>query len=287
MGEAAEIREVDLLVDHHGHQRHLCCDVHQPRGTARGTVLVAHGFKGYKDYGMFPRLAGVLAGAGWATVRFNFAHSGMTRNHQTFERPDLFALDTWNAQVRDLERLVGAVRDGSLLEVDPSAPVVLLGHSRGGLASILAAGRGLPVELVISVAAPADPCRLSEDHRAQLRSGTGVPVQSDRTGQTLLVGPQFLHEITSDPAAHDVLGMAERLGRRLVVVHGLEDRTVGVEDARAIAERAGITPVLVAGADHVFNVTNPHHPEAPPSPELAELEAAVLAALGRVEVVAP
>ena len=285
MAVADEIREVDLLVDHHGHQRHLCCDVHPPRGTARGTVLIAHGFKGYKDYGMFPRLAGVLAGAGWATVRFNFAHSGMTRNHQTFERPDLFALDTWNAQVRDLERLVGAVRDGSLLEVAPSAPVVLLGHSRGGLASILAAGRGLPVELVISVAAPADPCRLSEDHRAQLRSGTGVPVQSDRTGQTLLVGPQFLHEITSDPAAHDVLGMAGRLGRRLVVVHGLEDRTVGVEDARAIAKRAGITPVLVAGADHVFNVTTPHPPEAPPSPELAELEAAVLAALGRVATV--
>ena len=32
-------------------------NTHVPRDEPAGMVLVAHGFKGYKDYGMFPRIA--------------------------------------------------------------------------------------------------------------------------------------------------------------------------------------------------------------------------------------
>ena len=53
-------------------------------------MLIAHGFKGYKDYGMFPRLARVAAETGFVAHRFNFSHSGMTDRIATFEHPDLF-----------------------------------------------------------------------------------------------------------------------------------------------------------------------------------------------------
>ena len=266
------MREFDLLVDHHGHARHLFCDVEEPLGDPHGTVLIAHGFKGYKDYGMFPRLARFIARLGWAAVRFNFAHSGMTRNAETFERPDLFSLDTWDAQVRDLGRLVEAVRGGELSSVAGAAPVVLFGHSRGGVASLLAAGRGLDVDLVFSLAAPAEPCRLSDEHRQCLAEGTGVEVRSDRTGQTLLIGPQFLAQIERAPEEHDLLAMAERVSDRLVVVHGLDDATVSADDARALAERAGVEPHLLPGGNHVMNVANPFDPEEVPSPQLAAVE---------------
>ncbi|MEE2681243.1 MAG: alpha/beta fold hydrolase [Planctomycetota bacterium] len=276
-------RAVDLIVDHHGHHRHLFCDVEEPSGGGRGTVLIAHGFKGYKDYGMFPRLARVVASAGWSSVRFNFAHSGMTRNQETFERPDLFALDTWNAQVRDLNALVAAVRAGELSAVSPGAPVVLFGHSRGGLASILAAGRGLEVDGVFSLAAPADPCRLSDEHVAQLSEGRGVEVTSDRTGQTLLIGPPFLHEITGDPDAHDVLAMAEAIQAPLVVAHGSDDATVSLADARLIAGRAGVEPLIIPGGNHVMNVVNPLDPTGTPSPQLQEVEEHLLRLLGALD----
>ena len=278
-----ETRAIDLLVNHDGHDRHLHCDVEEPSGGPRGTVLIAHGFKGYKDYGMFPRLARVVARAGWGAVRFNFAHSGMTRNAETFERPDLFALDTWNAQVRDLFALVEAVRGGALTAVEAAAPILLLGHSRGGLASILAAGRGLGVDSVVSLAAPAEACRLSDEHLRQLADGRGVDVVSDRTGQTLLIGPQFLHEINADPMGHDVLAMAESMSIPLIVVHGLDDATVTVADARAIADRAGVDPVLIEAGNHVMNVVNPLDPEAIPSPQLQQVEAVLLEAMHRLE----
>ena len=284
MAPELETREVDLVVDHHGHARHLWCDVEEPASGGRGTLLIAHGFKGYKDYGMFPRLSRVAAEAGWGAVRFNFAHSGMTRNNETFERPDLFALDTWNGQVRDLVHLVAAVRRGELTTVTPEAPILLLGHSRGGLASILAAGRGLQVEGVVSVSAPADPCRLSEAHRRQLEEGRGVEVRSDRTGQTLLVGPPFLHEIQSDRSGHDVPAMARAMSVPLVVVHGLEDATVDVADARVLATHAGVDPILIEGGNHVMNVVNPHEASAPSSPQLAAVEAVLLDQLRRLDL---
>ena len=283
MASDLPVRAVDLVVDHHGHQRHLFCDVEEPAGGGRGTVLIAHGFKGYKDYGMFPRLARVVATAGWCAVRFNFAHSGMTRNSETFERPDLFALDTWNAQVRDLNALVDAVRAGELGSVGPASPILLFGHSRGGLASILAAGRGLDVDAVFSLAAPADPCRLSPEHVAQLSEGRGVDVVSDRTGQTLLIGPPFLHEITRDPDAHDVPAMAAAIPVPVVITHGTQDATDTVVDAHQIASRAGIEPVLIAGGNHVMNVANPHGPEEDPSPQLRAVEQRLLALLEELE----
>ena len=63
---------------------------HLPEGRPRGVAVVAHGFKGYKDYGMFPRIAAALADRGLIAHRFNFSHSGMTNAIATFERPDLF-----------------------------------------------------------------------------------------------------------------------------------------------------------------------------------------------------
>ena len=283
MASELETARIDLIVDHHGHDRHLFCDLEQPIGGARGTVLIAHGFKGYKDYGMFPRLSRVVAGAGWGAVRFNFSHSGMTRNSETFERPDLFALDTWNAQVRDLNALVEAVRAGALTTVQSSDPILLFGHSRGGLASILAAGRGLAVDGVVSLAAPADPCRLSDEHVQQLSEGRAVDVVSDRTGQTLLIGPQFLHEINADRPGHDVLEMAGAMTMPLVVVHGAEDSTVPVEDGRAIADRAGVEPVLVDEGNHVMNVANPLDPERAPSPQLQVVEEVLLEQMQMLE----
>jgi hypothetical protein len=71
-------------------------NAHLPEAPPGGVVLVAHGFKGYKDYGMFPRIAESLANRGFIAHRFNFSHSGMTGAIETFERPDLFERDTWN-----------------------------------------------------------------------------------------------------------------------------------------------------------------------------------------------
>jgi len=47
------------------------------RESSRPAVVVVHGFKGFKDWGMFPRLAERLAQAGFSAVSFNMSGSGV------------------------------------------------------------------------------------------------------------------------------------------------------------------------------------------------------------------
>ena len=47
------------------------------RDSARPAIVVVHGWKGFKDWGMFPPLAERLARAGFATVTFNLSGSGV------------------------------------------------------------------------------------------------------------------------------------------------------------------------------------------------------------------
>jgi len=270
----------DLEVSHPEGSRILHCDAHPPIGDARqrGVVLVVHGFKGYKDYGMFPALAATCAAAGFAAIRFNLAHSGMTRDVERFARPDLFTLDTWLRQVHDIDTLVAAVRRGEAPGVLDSGPIVLLGHSRGGVASILAGGRDEGIDHVIAVSAPGATRGLeglSEAELARLEANGTLETASARTGQVLAVGRAFFDEVDADPAGHDVEAHARRLGRRLSVIHGEADPTVPAEDAIRIATAAGGEAILVPEADHVFNVTNPHPGDATPSPQLAALQARI------------
>ncbi len=47
-------------------------------------VLIVHGFKGFKDWGMFPLMAERLAEAGFAACRFNLSGSGIGEDGETF-----------------------------------------------------------------------------------------------------------------------------------------------------------------------------------------------------------
>ena len=246
----------------------------RPSGEPRGVVLLVHGFMGYKDYGMFPYLARAFARAGFVAHRFNLSHSGMTDDIDSFARPDLFERNTWNRQVEDIDRVIGAIDDGTIGGV--GLPVVLFGHSRGGVASILAAGRrarrGQPVACVITASSPSRACSMSdEDQRSMLEQGF-TTVRSNRTGQDLRIDARWLREQLDDPEAHDVLAHARDLACPLLVVHGMTDPTVPRSCASEIAESArDATLELIENADHVFRTPNPFDPAGMPSPELERL----------------
>ena len=126
----------------------------------KGVVLMAHGFKGYKDYGMFPWLATQFCSEGYVVHRFNFSHSGMRAGDGPFECPDLFEQATWNNQVEDLQIIANEFGQSDL-------PLLIFGHSRGGVASLLAAGRGsVQSQGVISLSAPSQCHSLSGDEGA-------------------------------------------------------------------------------------------------------------------------
>ena len=257
-------------------------DTHTPPGEPAGVVIVAHGFKGYKDYGMFPRIAETMAARGLIAHRFNFSHSGMTNETATFARPDLFERDTWNKQVYDLRAVIEAVTAGTL--DGRELPFVLFGHSKGGVSVLLTAGRyadndGVPQPAgVASASAPSTCNSLTAVQQKALTEQGFLVSPSSRTGQELRIGRMHLAEQLDDPVNHDLLKVAGRITCPVLVVHGEDDPTVPASCAGQIAASLGGVPrvEIVAGADHVFKTPNPMPPDADPSPQLATM----LAALG-------
>src|SRR3954462_872551 len=100
------------------------------RKTSRPAVVVVHGFKGFKDWGMFPPLAERIARAGCTAVTFNLSGSGVDDAGE-FSLPEQFAHNTFTAELSDLGRVVDALMEGELGLAPPSS-LGLLGHSRGG-----------------------------------------------------------------------------------------------------------------------------------------------------------
>ncbi len=259
-------------------------DTHTPPGPPAGVVIVAHGFKGYKDYGMFPRIAETMAARGLIAHRFNFSHSGMTNETATFARPDLFERDTWNKQVHDLRAVIEAVTAGTL--DGRELPFVLFGHSKGGVSVLLAAGRyadshadGVSQPAGVATASAPSTCNSLTTGQQQALTEQGFLVSpSSRTGQELRIGSIHLAEQLDAPDDHDLLKVAGRIACPVLVMHGEADPTV---PAACAGQIAGAVPgaahvEIVAGADHVFNTPNPMPPDAEPSPQLATM----LAALG-------
>ena len=236
---------------------------HSARNEPRGVVIMAHGFKGYKDYGMFPWLATQFSNEGYIVHRFNFSHSGMQGDDGPFERLDLFEQTTWNTQVEDLKILEQAF-------AQPNLPLTLFGHSRGGVATLLAVGRGdVSANRVIALSSPCDCVSMSKEDQQRLLDEGRIESPSSRTGQMLYVGKCFLEEQLESPECHNLLTLAAGITVPCLIIHGEDDPTVSVHSAVTLAETIPkSTLARIAGGDHVFNTPNPFPIAGDPSTQL-------------------
>jgi len=253
---------------------------HAPEVEPEAAILFAHGFKGYKDYGFIPVLAAEVARRLPVVAhRFNFSHSGMGERIDTFERPELFERDTWNKQVEDIHAVAEAARSGALPETPARLPLILMGHSRGGVSCLLAAGReGSPLRprAIVTLAAPAECCRMSDEERRETLERGFAVTSSARTGQELKIDAAWLREQEEDPESHDVLACCERIACPVLAIHGAEDPTVDPAAAGALAEACPLGEAMVVyEGNHVFNTPNPADPSAPLSEPLTHAADAV------------
>lgn len=195
-------------------------------GPERPLVILAHGWGA--NHGTLLTLAEPLAAAGLPVLLFDVRGHGRNaaEPHVTVRhfRDDVMA----------------AVRFAE--ERFPDRKRVVVGHSLGGAAAVLAAERGAPLDGVVTVAAPADVLEVTADHL----NGRGLP-------GTLLVAAfrPFWRRRVGEPFGHLVPERKIGLLRQpVMVLHPELDRRVGLGHAMRLAENAGVTPRIVAGAGH-------------------------------------
>ena len=239
-------------------------DVRIPDGPPpRTAVVVAPGFKGFKDWGFFPWLAEQLAGAGYAAVTFNFSRNGIGCDPDRLTDLDRFAANTLSLEQEELRAVLSEVLDGDILPRRPRR-VALLGHSRGGGHVVLAAAAEPRVGALVTWASVARFDRWTEEAKALWRAEGRIWVLNRRTGEQMPVGLGLLEDFEAHRSELDVLGAAPRVVAPWLIVQGSEDLTVWPGDAETLA-RANPRARLhrVEGAGHAFEARHPFDGTSP------------------------
>ncbi len=234
-------------------------DVRRPAAAEpRTAVLVVHGFKGFKDWGFFPYLCERLAADGHLVVSFNGSRNGIGPNLLDFTDLDAFGRNTYSHEVDDMHHMADRLTAGEWSGGRRLESVGILGHSRGGGTGIVTVAERGDVSSLVTWAAVSTFHRWTPEQReAWIRQGT-VYIANVRTGQDMPLQRVVLDDLEAKRPRLDVLAAAARVGVPWLIVHGGEDPTVPLAEARELA-RAGrkAEMELVEGSGHTFEAVHP------------------------------
>jgi putative redox protein len=190
--------------------------------AAPGLVL-CHGFPagpgGAATSGQtYPELAERLAAdTGWIVLAFNFRGTGSSEGN--------FSLAGW------LDDLRAAI--DHLLAVDGVSGVWLLGASTGGALAICQAGEDERVRGVATLSARADFAAWADDYLGFLEHARAIGVIRDRSFPP---DPEAWGRELREIRPTALIGKIPP--RPILLVHGAEDHTVSLQDARVLADAA-------------------------------------------------
>ena len=221
----------------------LAGTLRRPATTPVGSALLAHCFTCGKDLHTTSRLARRLTEAGWITLTFDFTGLGESEGE--------FSSTTVGSEVGDLTRAAVA-----LLERRAGA-CLLIGHSLGGAAAVLAASRLHTVTALVCVASPSDVAHVRHLFADATPSGDGGDVEVHIGGRPFRIGAAF----RADLDRHDVVRAASALDVPLLVVEAGADSVVSTDETHRLATAANDgTLITIPGADHLFSA--PAHAHA-------------------------
>jgi uncharacterized protein len=232
------------------------------RDSTRPAVLVIHGFKGFKDWGMFPAFAERAARAGLTAVSLNMSGSGADAAG-SFVHLDRFSRNTFSAELADVATVLDALARGEL-GVAPPSSVGLVGHSRGGGIAVLQTARDCRVRALVTWAAISTVERWDRREMAAWRERGKMEILNSRTGQMMPLFTDVLDDIAANrDGSLDIEAAAESIEVPWLIIHGSADESVPEREAEVLvaAGTSHRTELLrIDGAGHTFGAAHPFQP---------------------------
>ncbi len=201
-----------------GSQGHtLAARLDMPAGPVKAYALFAHCFTCGKDLQPANRIAKALNEDGIAVVRFDF--TGLGKSEGEFENTN------FSSNVQDLMEAADHMRE--TLE----APALIIGHSLGGTAVLMAAGQIPEVKAVVTIGSPS-----STEHLTHHFSQDVETIESQGEAEVSLAGRPFKikKQFLEDIRGQNIEQAVSKLKKPLLVCHSPIDETVGIQNASDI-----------------------------------------------------
>jgi len=226
-------------------------------------VIFCHGFKGFKDWGPFNKIATYFAEKDIVFVKFNFSYNGTTTNDPiNFGDLKAFGNNNFCKELDDLSLVLDWIEDCQELkgEIDTSK-ISLFGHSRGGSIVMLKTAEDSRVSKVISWASPSNFLdRLPKKEKLAKWKELGIAyIYNGRTKQNMPMYFQFYENCMKFAERLNIQNAVSKMSIPHLLVHGSEDPTVLLSEAVNIKSWNPNTHLhVIDGANHVLGGFHPY-----------------------------
>lgn len=203
----------------------------------RAYAVFAHGFTLTKHLKAIAHINRMLTGQGMAVLRFDF--TGLAESEGDFSQTN------FSTNVSDI------VAAAEFLRQNHAAPLLLIGHSLGGVAAIVAATQIPSLRALVTIGAPCDPAHIThlfKGREAELRQKGEIEVSLG--GRSFIIRKQFLDDVSEAQTC----AAARQFSGALLILHSPADEIVGIRHAQRIYESASHPKSFISldDADHLL-----------------------------------
>lgn len=236
-------------------------------GAPKPVVIFCHGYKGFKDWGPWEKMAEQFSEEDFLFVKFNFSHNGTTPGDPlSFIDIEAFGENNYIKELDDLQSLLDWLLHPDFEygnQLDPSR-INLIGHSRGGGIAAIKAAEELRISRLVTFSAVSDfASRFPDPETIEKWKDKGVSyIVNTRTGQQLPHHFQFYINFQENEERLTISRAIKELKIPHLIVHGSNDTSVPISDSGNLFEWSPFPELLlVESADHVYGTSHPWEKE--------------------------
>lgn len=217
----------------------LAAEIHFPETeNPHNYAIFAHCFTCNKNLTAVRNIIRNMVTKGFAVLSFDFTGLGQSEGD--------FADTNFSSNIDDL------IKASEYLTEHYQKASLLVGHSLGGAAVLLAATKIQSISAIATIAAPAQPkhvLHLIEDSKEEIEKNGEAKVNIG--GRSFKIKKQFLDDLQNKDSLKKIADMR----KSILIMHSPQDLTVDISNAAVLYETAHHPKSFISldGADHLLN----------------------------------
>jgi uncharacterized protein len=231
-------------------------------------VIFSHGFKGFKDWGPWNKVAEHFASHGVFFLKMNFSHNGVVPYNLTdITDPETFGRNTLTKELDDLKLVIDWLAEDNELyrHYFDAENISLIGHSLGASISLIQTIEDERISRVISWSGAFNLRKFSEmEDDVKWKEAGFIEIKNGRTGDIYPLYYSFREDFLANAERLDLTKKLADMDQSILMIHGKNDAVSPISNARKIHQFVSHSLLIENEGDHVFGGIHPFDKEALP-----------------------